>query len=206
MGYYTGTALPPWHFGYQDSGVSLSSRSYGTGKTEGQFLTYADFTGDARQDVLLVKPRQVNIGTSKDPIYVKQCALKVWVLTPGNGLTERAAPFGEDRCNPDSESIEGGDDEDCSFRTGDFDGDGKADIVEVGNLKAIVWLARWDGQQLSYARHALLVGSREPGHALAAAAHDIAAVLDLGDGGLRRCAGRAQRQGREPCGRGDRQT
>ncbi|WP_034851187.1 toxin TcdB middle/N-terminal domain-containing protein, partial [Inquilinus limosus] len=144
-GYYTGRHLPEWQFKYSTGGVSLSGGpSYQVGDTKDQTFTYADFTGDGRQDVLMVRTDRENIGTSQEPEYVKQCSLQLWRSVPGrNELATTTAPGGERRCDPQAEEEDKA--PNYSFRTGDFDGDGKADIAHVTSRSITVWLSRWNG-------------------------------------------------------------
>ncbi|OWJ64345.1 hypothetical protein BWR60_25070 [Inquilinus limosus] len=142
-----GTSLPPWVFRYTQSMVSdasLSGPTHNVGRTDDQALIYADFDGDGRQDVLLVRTRQVQIGGGhEDPLYAKRCSLLLWRSLPGNGLVGATVPSDERRCDPGAE--EDGREADYSFRTGDFNGDGKADIAHVAGRTITVWLSGWDG-------------------------------------------------------------
>lgn len=138
-----GPHLEPWVLRYSDSGVLLSGPTYDTGRTDEQRLSYADFNGDGRQDVLLVRERREDVGTPQEPEYIEQCSLRLWRSVPGNGLVETTAPGGERRCDPQAEEEDLT--PDYSYRTGDFDGDGKADIAHVTSRSITVWLSRWNG-------------------------------------------------------------
>ncbi|MDR6290882.1 RHS repeat-associated protein [Inquilinus ginsengisoli] len=145
--YTASAALPPWQFAYTNSPVGFTSQTYGTGTSGKRTLTYADFTGDGRQDVLLVQVGQRNIGTSQEPVYIDQCTLRLWRSIPlpdgSTGMAGVTAPSGPMDCDTDAEK-EGGNNS-YSFRTGDFNGDGKADIAHVTSRDITVWLSGWDG-------------------------------------------------------------
>lgn len=157
----TGAQLAPRVFGYRhiDQQLAFQSKRFEIGGSNGEKqITYADLNGDARQDVITVVEDRRNEGTRDNEEWVRHCRVVAWQsLRVGDQQTLRmTGPLpteGDDNlCDPGNK-----DSSNYSFRTGDFNGDGKADIAHVSSQKIVVWLSRWINGALSFSRVAFAI-------------------------------------------------
>jgi RHS repeat-associated protein len=143
-----------WRFSYADVDVGKSILWFEPYSTvidrdgDDFTATYADLNGDARQDVLFVSENLDKKNWNDDSDDVLTCSLSVQLSArrwDGSKLIDRLLENHAPSISTDDDSCDslGGTSKNYSFRTGDFNGDGKADIAHVMSQKIVVYISSW---------------------------------------------------------------
>lgn len=136
------TELPPYAFDYTDAGTPFVKVDSAVPSST-TALSYADFDGDGRQDVLQLYQGQTAGGSYYCQAFIHLSRRQNGVdrlVSTNITYPEGAGAF---KCASDSTRLD-------SFRIGDFNGDGLSDVVLVMPRKAILYPSRFDGTTLTF--------------------------------------------------------
>ncbi|MGF6227670.1 RHS repeat-associated protein [Inquilinus ginsengisoli] len=152
-----------WRFKYADPSIWFQPSQSEIGWDGDDFnATYADLNGDARQDVIVVSEKLAKNDPDYEDDDVRTCNLSIRLSArqwDGPQLKDQLvwAPspsfdFDDGFCDPGKKSSTN-----YSFRTADFNGDGKADIAHVSSQKVVVYISKWTANGLDYDRTAFFI-------------------------------------------------